>query len=157
MGDYWPEAWEAFFGTKLETEKSYKLRQAAFTEAAADKWVCVAAMGDWHAKVPQGFVGVVARLGGRDLAGHVHGGEKFFLVPAEEYQTRSEFGFVVDLARHPAVPDFDGPVTKESFPMAAAIPPAQVIAGSMVITPSRNRQPADMFSAAAAPDLFDNH
>jgi hypothetical protein len=46
--------------------------------------------------VPQGWVGCFAVLGGRDEHGRYdETTARYLLVPAEEYQTRSSFGFVI--------------------------------------------------------------
>lgn len=106
IANHWPEAWESFFGAKLEPAQSYKLRAKVFAEENAQRWVVVAAWGDWQAGVPAGYVGVCARKGGRDLRGHVEGPESWWLVPAAEYAQREEFGFVIDEARHIQAEDF---------------------------------------------------
>lgn len=93
-----PEAYTAATGKTVSLDESRVLRTKAAKEAAEDRFVSVAAFGDWHDKVPAGMVGV-ATLRVRD------GAERYFLVPSDEYRGHDGLiGFVVDESRHQAVP-----------------------------------------------------
>jgi hypothetical protein len=104
--DYYPDEYGQLFGP-VQTHDSYTLRQRAFHEANADRYVVTAAWGyrnnlRGRIDVPEGLVGVVARVGGHDKPS---GDEAYFLVPADEYQARTNFGFVIDEERHGAWPE----------------------------------------------------
>ncbi|MGC9292995.1 MAG: DUF7007 domain-containing protein [Acidobacteriaceae bacterium] len=74
--------------------------------------VVVSAFGDWHKDVPKGMVGVVAILGGRTSYNDIDRSERYFLVPAEEYDNRQVF-FVVDPERHAVWETEMAPSTKQ--------------------------------------------
>ena len=68
-----------------------------FYQDHANDWIATTAWGSPHnGTVPEGMVGVIARLGGPRKKGE----ERMFLVPQAEYNERSEHGFIVDPARH---------------------------------------------------------
>lgn len=98
-----PEAYERHYNVVLAPGESYIKDQRAWYAAHADDLITICAFGDWHAKVPKGFVGVVAVVGGRS---EVHAEpmkpkpERWFLVPAAEYRNNLNRGFVIDPARH---------------------------------------------------------
>jgi len=98
--NWYPEVWELVTGTVLPLSESHKKREAAFYLEHKDSLIVHCAFGDWHEKVPKGFVGVAARIGCFSSSGP----SRYFLVPAEEYKTRSSFGFVIDLTKHTEVP-----------------------------------------------------
>jgi len=87
LKNYWPGAWARFSGEAVALEDSYALRQQAFRDATADRWVAVAARG-----LVDGTVLVWAYLGGRRTAG---GEERQFTVSKDDYAARSEFGYIV--------------------------------------------------------------
>lgn len=104
LREYYPDAYEAHFGVTLLPGQSRVKDERAFYAEHADDLIVSSAFGDWHANVPQGMVGVVARVGGR---GHGGGGvERYFLVTEDEYDARGRFGFVIDPARHEEITKF---------------------------------------------------
>ena len=103
-------------GTTLQRGESYCKDERFFYEDHKEDLICISATsGSSWEPVPEGFVKVSAVKGGRGIDGRADIGKpRDFLVPAEEYKTRSAHGFVVDPARHPEVtPE---PVTQESAP-----------------------------------------
>jgi len=108
--NWFPDQYEKVFGVKVTGEQSYLRAKQEFAAAHADKWVAVSAYGSWQEGVPEGMVGVAARLGGRDM---VSGDTecRHFLIPETEYESRGNFGFVVDPDRHQGW-DFPAPGTK---------------------------------------------
>lgn len=93
--DWYPERYEAWTGQPATPENSHKAAEKHFRATHAADFVSIAAFGSWHDRVPEGMAGVAATPGGdRDVEA------VYFLVPAEEYQARSRFGFVVDESRH---------------------------------------------------------
>jgi Domain of unknown function (DUF7007) len=93
LKNYYPHLYAAITGNPVSLAESRVLRREAAEAANRDKFVARSAFGDWHPKVPAGFVGVVARRASSEE-------ERFFLVLDAEYEQRAEFGFVVDEARH---------------------------------------------------------
>jgi hypothetical protein len=111
--NWYPHAWMAVTGETLIPEDSSKLRDERDREIAKDKYVAVCAWGHGNntthnrIDVPPGMIGVCAAIGGRDKNGHCdHSTERYFLVPEEEYQTRSSFGFIMH-KEYPAWPAAD--------------------------------------------------
>ena len=104
LRDSYPEAYEAHFGVTLLPGHSRAKDERAFYAEHAEDLIVVSAFGDWQAGVPEGMVGVVARVGGK--AGGAAGAERYFLVPEEEYDARGRFGFIVDTARHEEIGKF---------------------------------------------------
>ena len=70
----------------------------AFVAENGDKWVVVAAWGDWADWVPNEMVGVCAYRGGNP-AGRV-GEPAYFLIPQIEYAAQCRKDFIIDEARH---------------------------------------------------------
>lgn len=70
----------------------------AFVAENSDKWVVVAAWGDWADWVPSKMVGVCAYRGGNP-AGRV-GEPAYFLVPQAEYREQGQSNFIIDEERH---------------------------------------------------------
>lgn len=101
--NWYPDAYTAVTRLPVALEDSSVLRKRAFEAAHASDYVATSAFGDWAVGVPDGMVGVFASPGGKDRAA-----EKCFLVPADEYGKRGEFGFVVDVARHAECAAFSG-------------------------------------------------
>lgn len=97
LRNWFPELYEAHFGLKLRPGESFVRDEWLFEQQHAAHWVTIAAWGDWHEQVPEGFVGVVATLGRRRDPSVTH---RYFLIPKVEYDQRERFGFVIDLGRH---------------------------------------------------------
>jgi hypothetical protein len=76
----------------------------AFQREHSNSLVVVSAYGAWASWVPKGFVGYHAYVGGRGERGQTTGVGRAFLVPAQEYDVRSQHGFVIDPAKHQEVP-----------------------------------------------------
>ncbi len=114
--NWFPDAWMGLTATPLPLSESRTLRERVFKANVKDLHVCVSAYGSWAEHVPEGMVGVHARLGGRtgsDLAG------SNWLVPEAEYECRDkdprhEFGFIIDPARHQSVSTEFGPSKQKS-------------------------------------------
>lgn len=102
LRDWHPKAYEQFYGVPLRPGESYLNDERLFFEEHANDLLVISASGDWHGSVPEGMVGVVARVGGRGAARkpEAAGPDRYFLVPKDEYDKRNRFGFVVDPARH---------------------------------------------------------
>ena len=101
--DWYPDEWERYTGDFLTPEQSYRLRERKHYAESADKWVAICAFGDWAGFVPEGKVGVSATLGGcrpgvKGQVCYVEKPERWFLVDAERYRQRNEFGYIVDPA-----------------------------------------------------------
>ena len=94
-----PDEWEKFTGKILAEGESSTRDRRVFMDNAKDSFVVICAWGSWKEGVPSGTVTVAARLGGRDGSGD----SKYFSVGKAEYDTRSEFGFVIDPAKHKEV------------------------------------------------------
>lgn len=98
-----PDEYCRFFGVPINSlaGKSYKYNQRLFEESHQNDWVVICAWGHGSSTapyfIPSGWVGVIATVGGK-RGREVE--EKHFLVPAQEYANRSNFGFVIDLERH---------------------------------------------------------
>lgn len=90
----YPDAYERFFGRPVMPGESSVRDAQMFYAVHANSLLVSTAWGDWHPAVPKGMVGVVARIGGR------HGPGRYFLVPAKEYEARTQPSFVVDPTRH---------------------------------------------------------
>lgn len=96
--NYFPDQYETWSGKWIPLDESKVKRDRHFDLVNNDKWVGIAAVGDWHPDVPKGMVGVTATIGG-DMS---HDNNKSFLVPVEEYQARTG-RFVVDPAKHQTI------------------------------------------------------
>jgi len=99
--NYFPDFFTAFTGKVVTAAESYVIRKRESATKNATNLVVIAAWGDWHDDVPEGMVGVKATLGGKrgywsPEEGKVDVEDHNFLVPKEEYDTRDEFGFVID-------------------------------------------------------------
>jgi hypothetical protein len=84
LKDWYPDAYAQAFGVTVAPEESRVLRERAAKDAARGKLQSYCAFGDWHAKVPPGMVGLVAKVDGREGTGP----ERYFLVLAETYAAR---------------------------------------------------------------------
>lgn len=90
--DWDPDAYTAITGRPVTPAESYSLRERAFIEATKDALVVYSAGGGcFPVPVPPGKVGVYARIGGRNGSG----ADQLFLVDADRYRSRGEFGYVV--------------------------------------------------------------
>ncbi len=107
---YYPHQYEAVTGEAVRLEESTVLREERDLTLHAESWIALSAFGDWHQKVPKGMVGVYARKGG-DRRFLSPAGERWFLVPAEEYSDparRCSLGFIVDPARYEEIAPLRG-------------------------------------------------
>lgn len=101
LKDWYPAAYETFYGEVIPAGESYVKDKAAFVEATKNEFVVFSASGDWHENVPTGMTGVWAKKAAT-------GETKQFLVPANEYSFMFEvraaknghYGFVIDPAKH---------------------------------------------------------
>lgn len=98
-----PGAYEAFFGEVIQPGMSHVKDERIFLSQHRDDYLVVSAVGDWKEGVPKGFVLVSAARGGRSPEGRLPKDMAEFLVPQEEYDVRTPFGFVVDESRHQRV------------------------------------------------------
>jgi hypothetical protein len=98
LKNWLPIQYSLVTGEQVALEESSKLREIAAKEAAKGKLQSFVAWGSWNKHVPEGFVGVCAKVDGRDGAGE----GRYFLIPAEEYDGRG-IVFVVDPERHAEV------------------------------------------------------
>lgn len=94
LKSYYPDAYEKLTGTILKEGESEARDAELFRQRLRGKYIVQSAWGDWHAKVPNGMVGVFAKL----LQADPPPG-KYFLVPLEEYK-ESKGGFIVDPNKH---------------------------------------------------------
>lgn len=60
--------------------------------AAGKSLVAPCTFGSWASWVPKGFVGCIAYLGGRGEQGQTTGEARAFLVPVDEYDSRTPMG-----------------------------------------------------------------
>lgn len=95
-----PDAFERFYLEVIPEGQSHVKDEQRFREEHKNDFIVVAAWGDWHKAVPEGMVGVFAGRGGRTARGAYPKDVAYFLVPEEEYDQASPFGFVVDPKRH---------------------------------------------------------
>jgi hypothetical protein len=97
--DWYPHAYMAVTGETLTAEDSYILEKEQERDSAAHKYVVISAWGSWYegrSPIPTGMVGCYAVIGGRDDRGHYdESTARYFLIPEEEYKTRSSFGFIL--------------------------------------------------------------
>lgn len=95
-----PDAYELHTGTTLLAGQSHARDRAAFNDAHATSIQALSAFGDWAAWVPEGLVGLIACVGGRNSRGGFAGPERYFLVQKAEYTARGSHPFVLDPTRH---------------------------------------------------------
>ena len=84
--NYFPEDYEKLTGKPVKVEESLKLSEGAFNEKHRNDLVVISAVN-----VGNGLVKCVATLGGDRSAP-----ARTFLIPGDEYRTRSRFGFVIE-------------------------------------------------------------
>ena len=89
-----PDAFERINGVVLAPGQSHAKDERRFKAEHAEDWIVISAI---RSTGRIGFVECVATIGGVRRGG----GERRFLVAAEEYKV-GKFGFVIDLARHAA-------------------------------------------------------
>lgn len=94
--EWFPDRFEAWTGEKVTADQSHVVAEREFFAAHADDLITVAAYGSWHESVPDGHVGVVARVGGRSGDGP----DRYFLVPSADYDVSNQLGLVIDKDRH---------------------------------------------------------
>ena len=88
-----PDEYQAFTGQPVSVEDSRVLRERQFKADTKDRMVVISAS---NSGCPAGMVVCTAKRG--DRCGQ---GESIdYLVPANEYKTRSSFGFIIDEAVH---------------------------------------------------------
>ncbi len=108
LWDWLPDEYAKVFGTKVPATESYTLRRRALAAGVMNDLRVASAWGpngDGHGRtrVPDGWLGVMARKGGRFGANGQH--HEWHLVPAADYDEADEAGVVVDPARHPVWPE----------------------------------------------------
>lgn len=109
-----PDEYEKVFGVTVTAEESYIRRQQLVAAATAKDLRSATAWGhrnDGHGRtrVPAGWVGVQARIGG--VLGSNGSSQWWYLVPAAEYDNRegndAVAGLLIDPSRHPEWPMLD--------------------------------------------------
>ncbi|MGH6866233.1 MAG: DUF7007 domain-containing protein [Methyloceanibacter sp.] len=93
LKNWFPDAYEQIYGVTLVLGESIKTDEQRFRQEHTDDWIVISAIAS---RERPGFVECLATKGG--VRGN--GGERRFLIPADEYRARSRFGFVIDEARH---------------------------------------------------------
>lgn len=86
LANWNPDAYEALYGP-LKPGESHTKDQIQFVADNANNFVGRSAVGDWHADVPKGYVGVT-------VARATDGAEKTILVTEDDYAARGRFGYV---------------------------------------------------------------
>lgn len=102
-----PMAYELYYKEVIPPGESHAKDETAFKILHKNDYLGLAAWGDWHSQVPPGQVVVFAGRGGRTADYKLPKDTAYFVVPADEYDERSPYGFVVDEKRHPRI-DFKG-------------------------------------------------
>jgi hypothetical protein len=102
-----PQLYERFFEERLSPGESYIKDEQIFRREHKDDYIGMSAYGSWKAGVPPGFVGVFAGRGGRTAQGRFPEDTAWFLVPENEYDERSPFGFVIDENQHQRISPLD--------------------------------------------------
>ncbi len=95
--NWYPDEYEQYYGTHLEEGTSFKRDEALFKERHKNDYVVIAAIGR-----ADGLVDCTATIGGVRGFGEARN----FLVPSEEYVTRSNYGFVIDTTKHSDISAF---------------------------------------------------
>ena len=108
-----PDEYEQFFKVKVTADESTVRAQQVFKIENKNNLVTVSAFGDWAEGVPEGFVCVIATLGG-DRSLIRTPGERFFLVPSAEYKHPRGGGFVVDTAKYQEISRISGASKKKA-------------------------------------------
>lgn len=95
LKDYYPDQFAALTGEIVPLAESRVLRERAFERDNAERYVVTCAFGSWHERVPAGFVGVEATLGGKREG---NAPRTYWLVPEHEYDSRRGPYVVTDAA-----------------------------------------------------------
>jgi hypothetical protein len=90
---WYPVEYEQWAGVQLVAGESRTRDKRNFKADNESHFVVTSAWGSWAPWVPKGMVGVSAIRRSDDA-------RKEFLVPAPEYESRTGFGFVINLSRH---------------------------------------------------------
>lgn len=112
--------YEYVYGT-LPPGASYVKDSGAYFHAHAKDYLVIRVWGP-HPKVPAGYIGVFATVGGGQSPAHYQQG-RFFLVPVDDYREHRRFAFVIDPKRH-----------VECLPLTDADPALQFGAGYLAQT-----------------------
>lgn len=90
---YYPNLYEAHFKVTLQPGESYKKDKNQFLLDNQERYIGIAAWGSTaENNVPDGWVGVCCRRGGFS---DPRNDERWVLVRQEDYQDRSEFGYLL--------------------------------------------------------------
>lgn len=101
--NWFPDEYHAFTKQPVPVEESYVLTKRKFSEDNKNNYVTTACWGDWHQDVPKGMVACFATIGGdRTTQG------KLFLVPEQEYATRTIGGFIIDTNKYQEIQSLKG-------------------------------------------------
>lgn len=95
--NYYPDTYTKVTGEPVEMCESRELQKRAFETASKGCYVARSGYGSWASWVPVGMVGVYAEKSLLEYG--------YFLVPADEYRSRSSCGFIIDETRHVRVPN----------------------------------------------------
>lgn len=98
-----PMAYELYYKEVIPPGESYVKDEMAFKILHKNDYLGLAAWGDWHSQVPPGQVVVFAGRGGRTADYKLPKDTAYFVVPADEYDEHSPYGFVIDEERHPRI------------------------------------------------------
>ncbi len=98
----YPSEYGAVYGCTVRPEESRALRLEMAREAARGKFQVTARWGSWADWVPEGFVGVFARVDGS--AGPEGSPEGYFLMPESDNAQEINTIWVIDPTRHAAAP-----------------------------------------------------
>ena len=87
LKNWLPHEYMAATGTTLTIGESSTLREEAWKKIHESHLQVVCAVGDWHANVPKGTVGVTMCRGGRLNSGQYANSDfRYFLVPKGDYK-----------------------------------------------------------------------
>jgi hypothetical protein len=112
LKQYNPDGYTAATGQAVSLEESYVLRARVEREANKDRYVTVAAWGDWQPGVPKGHVGVFAVRGGRlENGAYASTDSAYFILPEDAERN------VIDETLYAKVEDFTkcGATSKNVF------------------------------------------
>lgn len=98
---WYPDEYTRLTGEPVTAEESHIVSAREFSERNRDKWIALAAWGDWHEAVPTGMVGVFATVGGvRPSEGNLVP-HAYFLTTKERYDGRGRESYVVSDTDYP--------------------------------------------------------
>ena len=86
-----PDIYERYYGEVIPSGESWVKDKRVFKSVTRESFVVTSASGDWHADVPEGYVGVTAVKASTDE-------RREFLVNARHYAERGQFGYVINEA-----------------------------------------------------------